>query len=205
MNPGNRPDGTITYVSGSSRSGKTAYTYEAVKRERRVLVWDPEDQWARRPGFKRVTKIRDLLRLLMTTPGPLKVAYVPTHLVAEFGEWARLAFTWAKLGPCHIVAEETADVTSPGKAPHYWGILIRRVAKYGGSVWGITQRPAESDKTIVGNAGVVVTFRMSRNEDRAYMARELDVPKADIDPLKNLEFIRKDNRTGEVKRGKLQF
>lgn len=204
MNPGGRKDGTLSLVTGGSGSGKTAYVTQMTRNEKRVLVWDPEDQWSQRPGYKKVTGIKALLKLLSTTPGPLKVAYVPARL-SEFNDWARLAFLWAKLSPCHIVAEETADVTNPGKAPEHWGILIRRVRKYGGSVWGITQRPAESDKTIVGNAMVVIAFRMSRDQDRQYMAREIDVPKGDIDALENLSFIKKDNRTGKVTNGKLTF
>jgi len=48
---------------------------------------------------------------------------------------------------------------------------------------------------------------MQRANDRAYMARELDVPVADIAGLdrSRLEYLHKNMRTGELTRGRLTF
>lgn len=106
-----------------------------------------------------------------------------------------------------IVAEELADVTSPAKAPEGWGMLIRRCRKYGGDVYGITQRPAESDKTLFGNCMVLHVCGLQRANDRKYVAMELDMPVSDIAALsrEKLEFIHKDMRSGKVDKGRLTF
>lgn len=200
------PDGTITGVVGSAGSGKTGWLKQQIAGASRLLVWDIEGQYT-----DRTRTIRTRAELVRAIQVDGRYSYQPATL-QDFDFWARCAFVFCRIGAeagqkTAIVAEELADVTSPGKAPDGWGMLVRRCRKYGGDVYGITQRPAESDKTLFGNAMVLHVCGMQRANDRAYMARELDVPTAAIAALdrSRLEYIHKDMRTGELTRGRLTF
>lgn len=198
-------DGSLIAVSGASRSGKTAWTVKQIRRRRRVLVWDPEDQWSALPGFKRITNRRDLLAAVQTK-GAGKLAYVAGgDLGAEFNFWAGCAFHWRRWhGPADAVAEEMADVSSPGKAPGEWGKLIRRGLKRGGDIFAISQRWAEADKTTLGNATRIVIFR-SIGDDAAYLARKVSIKQAAIAGMRPLQFVDYDTTTGDLRRGELRF
>ncbi len=198
-------DGRLIVIAGASRSGKTAYTVRQVKREKRIIAWDPEDQWARLPGWRRVTSRAELLSAV-GKPGPARLAYVAGGKIREaFDFWAACAQYWGRyLGPCVAIAEELADVTSSAKAPGAWGILLRRGLKRGITIYAISQRWAEADKTAIGNASEFVLFRMSSGDDIAYMSRKTRVPVSELDGLQPLEYVRY-TVTGEFERGKLKF
>lgn len=104
-----------------------------------------------------------------------------------------------------MIAEELADVTSPGKAPAAWGALVRRGLKRGVTLYAISQRWAEADKTALGNASEFVIFRQSSADDVRYLVKKTRLPGAEIDRLAPLEFVRYDALTQTHKRGKLTF
>ncbi|MDO8416652.1 MAG: hypothetical protein Q7S87_10630 [Agitococcus sp.] len=85
-------------------------------------------------------------------------------------------------------------------------MLVRRGRKYGANIYGITQRPAESDKTLFGNCHVIHCCYMQWANDRAYMAAELDmtVQQMILDRSK-LAFIHKDMRINCTDFGLLKF
>ena len=197
-------DGRLYVVSGASRSGKTAWTLRQVKAAARVIVWDVEAQWCNERGFRKVSSRAELLAALKD--GPAKLAYVPgPDVKAEFAFWAAAARYWGTYhGPCVAVAEELADVSTQGKAPHEWGMLIRRGLKRGITIYAISQRWAEADKTAVGNASAFALFRMSSGDDVAYMARKTRVPIAELERLMPLEYVVFDV-LGNIERGRLKF
>lgn len=209
-------DGKLIVIGGASRSGKTAYTKEAVGAFNRVFAYDPEDQWARLPGWKRITTKAELLKASQT-PGPGKYAYVAGgDLVAAFDYWAGcVMYAGRYVGPLACIAEELADVTTPSKAPGNWGILIRRGLKRGITIFAISQRWAEADKTAFGNASQYVIFRLSSGDDIRYFSRKTRIPEDEIaallptlnragDPVV-CPYMRKNNQTGAVERGQLDF
>lgn len=205
----NTRDGRLVYVCGASRSGKSAWVKRQVEKSRRLLIWDIEDEYGDLPGIKSLSSQKELLQMLKTSglAGPGRFAFVPLD-PKQFNWWASAAFAW---GNCAAVAEELADVTNPGKAPPGWGTLIRRGAKRGIEIIGITQRPSEADKTLLGNANIKHCCRLERAGDRSYMAKELDCPIEDINGLgtrvkgrfKYLDYVEKVN--GELKRGYMKF
>ncbi len=200
-------DGRLVVIAGASRSGKTVWTVRATAKDRRVIVWDAEGQWCDLRGYRKSSSRPELLRAVLAAgAGPLRVAYVPGgDLRAEFDFWAGVAFHWARYhGPAVAIAEELADVTSQAKAPGNWGIMLRRGLKRGLSIYAISQRWAEADKTAVGNASEFVLFRMSSADDVSYMAKKTRVPGAELDGLQKLEFVRYSVE-GEFERGKLKF
>lgn len=116
------------------------------------------------------------------------VIYTPDRL-DDFGAWSRVAFAMGIIAPCSVVAEELADVTTPGKAPDGWGNLVRQGLGYGINIYAVTQRPAESDKTVMGNWTYLHTHHMTRHRDRVRMAEEMDIDPAKIQALRKYQWI----------------
>lgn len=199
-------DGRLIVVAGASRSGKTAWVKKQIGRAARVFAWDPEDQWAQLPGWHRVTTRAAFLAEIQA-PGCRKVAYVAGgDLAAEFHFWAGcMQYSGRYIGPCVAIAEELADVTTPAKAPGNWGILLRRGLKRGITIYAISQRWAEADKTAMGNASEYVIFRQATGPDAAYMARYTRVPAVEIDALPPLSFVKYDAIAQKIERGRLRF
>lgn len=198
-------DGRLYVISGASRSGKTAWTRKQTAKKRRIAAWDPEDQWAQLPGWKKITTRAALLEA-MKKPGAFKLAYVAGgDLKAEFDFFCGCAiYAGRYVEGLDVVAEELADVTTPSKAPGNWGILLRRGLKRGITIWAISQRWAEADKTAVGNATDFALFRASA-EDARYLQRKTGVLETEIAAMVQLEYILKDALTGAIQRGKLKF
>lgn len=199
-------DGTITAIVGSSGSGKTAWLKRQIASLERLLVWDIEGQYVE--NTITVTSKAALIKAIQQPKA--RISYQGT--LSDFDYWAKCAFTFAQIGAdlgqmTAIVAEELADVTSPAKAPEGWGMLLRRGRKYGANIYGITQRPSESDKTLFGNCHVIHCCYMQRANDRKYMAQELDLSASDIQNLDRtiLEYIHKDMRTNKLEKGRLKF
>lgn len=199
-------DGRLIVIGGASRSGKTAWVKKQVAKVQRITAWDPEDQWAQLPGWTKATTRKQLAEAL-TKPGRVKVAYVAGgKLQDEFNFWAEcVMYSGRYVQPLDCIAEELADVTTPGKAPDKWGILVRRGLKRGITIYAISQRWAEADKTAVGNASRFVLFRQSSGDDITYLAKKTRVAYADLDGLQQLEFVEKCAITGTQSRGKLRF
>lgn len=199
-------DGRLHVIGGASRSGKTAWTRKATAKARRAFAWDPEAQWCDLPGWKKATTRAQLLEFTQRK-GPQRVAYVAGgKLQEEFDFFAGCAFYAGRyVEPLTVVAEELADVTTPSKAPGNWGILLRRGLKRGISIYAISQRWSEADKTAVGNASDFVIFRQSSGDDVRYLARKTGLEVADIAGLQPLEFVHLDALSGKKQRSRLKF
>ena len=202
-------DGRGVLVAGSSGSGKTAWVLQQTASARRLLVWDSLGEWSRKG---RVSGLPTLAQLGMAVQADIReparvvaLGYTGPASRTHFAVFCRLAWVWLRGKPGTLVVEELADVTSPGKAPDAWGEICRKGRHYGATVYAITQRPAESDKTIVGNAAAIHTGLMAFPRDRAYMAECLDVPAAEVGALKPLEWIERDMRTRALRRGTVRL
>ncbi|MFV7759724.1 hypothetical protein ACNPKZ_04120 [Shewanella algae] len=192
----------LRLVSGGTGSGKSSYVKAEIKRLKpsRLLIWDPVDEYGELANV-RITSPRELADLLKRYPhGALRVRFVAEgRELFEF--WSACAFAWCNA--C-LVAEELADVTTAGKAPPHWGQVVRRGRARGlAPIFALTQRPSESDKTTVGNATTTRVGRLNRANDRAYMAKELDIAVSALTGLKPLEYVERDGYTGEVFQGRL--
>ena len=91
------------------------------------------------------------------------------------------------------------------KAPGNWGILVRRGLKRGISLYCISQRWSEADKTAFGNASDFVIFRQSSGDDVTYLARKTRVEQGEINGLVPLQYVHMNALNGEILRGKLRF
>lgn len=198
-------EGVLSVVSGSSRNGKTVYVKRKLQGHDRVIVWDVDGEY-REAGCTVVRTIGELINLIKKQGrGKLRVAYMPSSL-DTFDDFCRIAIAWAEdCGGLACVVEETADVTTPSKAPANYRILIGRGMKRGISLFCVTQRPSESDKTSLGNAKIMTTFYMSRANDRDYMAREMGCESSDIEGLDRLHYLEKDVDSRKIVEGVLEF
>jgi len=201
-----RRTGEIGLFTGKTRSGKTHQLKKRIARERRVIVWSVKeavDKYAENwPG--RAVKVRGLhqLKALVMQIGkaPGIIIYTPAS-IKEFGDFCKIAHAWGIMTPCSVVAEELADVTSPGKAPDGWGELVRQGAGWGINIYGVTQRPAESDKTIIGNMSFIHAHQVMRDKDRQYIASEMALPVEDLQKLTGYQWIERW-QCGKLKTGK---
>lgn len=201
-----RESGRIDLVIGRTGSGKTEYVIRRVYYDnpQRVIVWDPAAQFCLEDGFQEVTDLDELDRLTEGNTGPLRVAFVPNQynqLQDQFEQFCGLAYLWCMEAPCWIIVEELADVTHAGKAPAGWGVIIRTIRKYGGHVWALTQRPAEIDKTILGNQYMTHIHAPSAERDRIYVAREIGIAIEEI-PRDDFKFVQR-YRDGSLIKGEL--
>ena len=204
------PDGRAVLVAGFTGSGKSAWVIRQVRGAPRLLVWDSMGEWCRRELVRPVPTLRELAALIradLRAPGArFRYGYTGAVTRAGFDGFCRLAWVWLRWRPgATLVVEELADVTSPGKAPPAWGEIVRKGRHVGAQVYALTQRPAESDKTIVSNAAAIHSGFMGFPDDRAYMARCLDVRLRDIERLRPLDWLERDMRTRELRRGRLVF
>jgi hypothetical protein len=198
-------DGRLVIVSGASRCGKSTQVAREVRTEKRIVAWDPEDQWSQQSGFRKITNRKALLEA-MQTPGHMRLAYVPAGPLQEEFDFLCGCVMYAGrfIGPLVYVAEELADVTTPSKAPGNWGILVRRGLKRGITIYAISQRWAEADKTAMGNASEYRVFS-SRANDVAYIAKRTGIADTEISALVAFEFITFDPVTKEKSKKKLRF
>ena len=201
-------DGRNVLVTGSTGSGKTVWTRQQVRACRRLLVWDSLGEWSRLGLVQPVDRLAQLQehvrQALQGRAAPHKLGYTGPGSGKHFEAFCRLAWVWLRIAPGGLVVEELADVTTPGRAPAAWGEIVRKGRHCQAQVYAITQRPAESDKTILSNAAAVHCGMMAYPRDRAYMAEVLDVPQKDVAALAPLQWIERDMRTRELRRGKVR-
>jgi len=200
-----RPDGTLFVVTGASRTGKTTWVVERVARARRLLVWDSAGEFADLHRCTRVESVFELAQLVKPGQPARRIAFVMTVTAENFAAFCRLAWVYVKAhADVTVVVEELADVTTPGKAPAYWGELIRKGLRYGPDIYAITQRPSESDKTVMGNASVLHVHQCALEIDAQYMARQLRVPVEHVDALAPYHWIERDRRTKVLTTGRMR-
>lgn len=195
----NQPDSVVLAV-GARGSGKTPWLKQHVRGFGRVLVWDPKHEYAQALG---VTEIRRPSDLVARLNDPV-VCYSPEFVTREHFEFV-CECVWRR-GDTLFLAEELADVSDPGKARGWWGRLIREGAHEQVQLAAAAQRPTEIDTTIRSNATQLIVFSLFHYDDRALMAKEMDVDRESvIDPLKVLEFVHADRRARTVRRSRLVF
>lgn len=183
-----------------------------VRTSPRILAWDSGYDFAPALQLVPVRSLRELGQLVtrdVRTPDqvPQRIAYTGPISREHFITFCRLAFVWMRSHEGGVLlVDELSDVTSPGKATPGWGEIVRKHRKFRrGHVYAISQRPAESDKTIVGNATVLHGGRMNFDSDEEYMARCLKVPLEDIQALPDFEYIERNMRTKVISRGTVRL
>ena len=197
-----RDDGVLVAVAGASRSGKSAFVKIDTREHARVLVWDVRREYPRE-GFKSADTHKALIDATDSSSRGRWAFHPPGGQARDFEFFCRVALLWGQLWPCTVIVDELAEVTHPGKAPPAWHKLVTQGAHWGIWVYGISQSPAESDKTIWRNAHRLRCFRMVADQDRAYMARRMGIDPAQL-PVLPLEWVERD-QDAQITSGKLVF
>lgn len=193
--PNNRLPADITAVFGSTGTRKTTgYVMPRVDAERgAVVIWDAKNEYQGVPG---VVTVYDRAELVQAVRSCRRLAFhAPPD---EFAFWCRVV--WAR-GDALVIAEELAQVTTPGKACGAWHQILTAGRGFGLRTIGIGQRPAEVDKTIIGQASLLHVRRLTRAADRRYMAAELDVAPGIVDAMRGDQWIEREIATGAVRVG----
>ncbi len=200
-------DGKSFIIGGASRSGKTWFTLLLFAIFRRVMAWDPEDQWSKVPGFIRVTSLARLVQIAAaTTHTEVKIAYVPgPNLRKEFDVFCRVLFRWVDEGaPAAGILEELADVVPVGKAEGGYGVLVRRGLKRGLWMAHISQRWQEASKSAFGNASEFIFFEVSDAGDADYLGKKVPaIPANVIAGLRQYDYVRYNKVNRSVTRGRM--
>lgn len=205
-------EGQAIAVTGAAGSGKTAWVIQQVRASPRLLVWDSGYDFLPALQLAPFRSLRELGELVTHQVRhreglPERIAYTGPVTVEHFVTFCKLAYVWMRSHPhSDLVVDELADVTNPGKATRGWGEIVRKHRKFRyGRVFAITQRPAESDKSIMGNATAIHCGRMNLESDEVYMARYLRVDPQEIAALHDLEYLELNKRTKQLSRGVVTF
>lgn len=182
-----RESGYTTAIAGTSQSGKTSKCKEWIAGVRRLMVFDPRAEY-RDCNLQVVGSLRELNNLSLEK-GPGRYAYTPgDDIVAEFDMFCRIAYSWTRVFPGAIVVDELAQFTNAGKAIGAWGTLTRMGKHFGAHIYGITQFPTESDRTIWRNADRKVAFLIEGDDDQVTLARALAISRDQL-PTERFHYV----------------
>ena len=197
-------------VWGASGSGKSAYTKRRVKDARRVVIFDPLDEYDGQT-------VRDLdgVRLAMRRSwSRFRVSYVPRpgsepkslSALCKMLMMAQQPFKDTGRGEGLTLVVEEMNLAFPvaggaQKCPGFAEICSRG-RHFGIEVVGVSQRLAEVDTRFRGNCTETVVFRQKGPRDKQAAAAELGVRVSDL-PAENLHYLHE--KSGHIERGKITF
>lgn len=184
-----RESGIITTIAGMSQSGKSTLAKQRTRRHARFVAWDERAEYVNQ-GCELIRTIPELARVLA---GREKGRFAYQGRKGDFAAFCELAYLWGQEWPCTVLVDELAGVTHAGKAPPGWHELVTKSKYWGMHVYGISQTPSESDKTVWRNADVKVCLMLDTEMDREYMVR-LGFRPDDI-PRQKLQYI--ERRAGQ--------
>lgn len=197
-------DANIWGVVGASGTGKGLWVKQKLRElaPARLIVWDFKNEYGEHA--KAVESIEAMRRaMLKAGDGPLRLRYQcrgagEKALRKEFEAVCELVYAW---GSCVFVAEELANVTTPGWAPASWRKMTTSGRHEGLHVIGCTQTPALVDKSFLGNCTLIHCCAMREYLHRVAVARSMDIDEGRIAALVKLQWLEKDFDTGEVSVG----
>lgn len=173
----------IQAVLGASGTGKSHYVKGAIAKDRRLLVWDIEDEYPDLPALS-------LSQLPQAFAGrkPCRAKFIcsadGSTRAREFDLFCRIAFA---AGNLRLVAEELRFVTTASRAPDGWAAITLRGRKRGIRTIGTSQRPAQIDKDFLGNCTLIRCGALEYPEDRKAVAPIL---RASLDEIAALSGFR---------------
>ncbi|MEJ5217114.1 hypothetical protein WG622_02585 [Cognatishimia sp. D5M38] len=201
-------------VWGASGSGKSSYVKKRIKGQKRLVVFDPLDEYG--PLCKVRATSPEQVRIAMRDNWQgFTVRYVPRagNEPRELSALCRLLFAaqqpFKDQGggmPVTLVVEEMnlsfpvhgGDVKCPGFAN-----ACSRGRHYGIEIYGLSQRIAEVSTRFRGNTDETVVLRQKGPRDLKAASHEVGLPESHIALLQNLDYIHE--KQGKHTKGKLSF
>lgn len=192
-------------VIGASGTGKGLWTKQKLRELKppRLVVWDFKREYGEfaklSPTLGQVHKAM----LKAGADGPLRIAYCPhgsgeKALRREFEALCELVYAWER---CTFIAEELANVTTPGWAPAAWRKMTTSGRHAEIHIIGATQTPALVDKSFLGNCTLIHVCALREHAHREAVARSMDIDAGRIAALVKLQWLEKDFDRGEVTTG----
>lgn len=197
-------DARIWAVIGASGSGKGVWIKQQIKQARpdRLIVWDFMDEYG---DFARPVESLEALRraMLKAGDGTLRARFVPKvagekPLRQTFEVLCELVYAF---GHCMFVAEELANVTTPGWAPAAWRKMTTSGRHAAVHIIGVTQNPALVDKTFLSNCNLIHCGPLREHRHRQAVARSMDCPIEKLTALQKLQWIERDHDARELREG----
>lgn len=197
-------DANIWGVIGASGTGKGVWTKGKMHElaPPRLIVWDFKNEY---DDHAKLVGSLDAIRrqMIKAGTGPLRVRYVPKGagekaLRQEFEALCELVYAF---GQCVFVAEELANVTTPGWAPASWRKMTTSGRHEGIHIIGATQTPALVDKSFLGNCTLIHCCALREHAHRQAVARAMDIDPAKITALVKLQWLERNYDTGELTEG----
>ncbi len=183
-----RPNGVLGFFVGVSRSGKSTPIKEIVKDEKRVLVFDPKDEY-QFLGFERFTDKKAFVERIKGEKGNCKACFVPTSgSKQDFQFWCACAFVFNMQARAVLVPEELSIYLNSSKATGDWGRLVSQSLAYGPIIFATAQRGQSIDNDLINNASFLYVTQHGTDEDKRYMVKKIggDITQLPANPY---EFI----------------
>ncbi len=201
----------IWAVLGASGSGKGLWAKQQLRELNppRLVVWDFMNEYQEFTGEKKEAPARsslaDVRRAMIAagSDGPLRIRYSPRGtgekaLRKEFEALCELVYAWED---CTFVAEELANVTTPGWAPASWKKMCTSGRHQRVHIIGFSQTPALIDKTFLGNCTLIHCGPLREFAHRQAVAKSMDIDEGRIALLVKLQWLEKDFDSGKVTTG----
>lgn len=198
-------DANIWGVVGASGTGKGLWIKAHLRttKPRRLVVWDFKREYGQ---FVTLVPTLAHVRTAMLKAGEdgaLRIGYCPVGagekaMRREFEALCELVYAFEH---CTFIAEELANVTTPGWAPAAWRKMTTSGRHAGVHIIGATQTPALVDKTFLGNCTLIHCSALREHTHRVAIARSIDVDEGRIARLVKLQWLEKNFDTGEVTTG----
>lgn len=206
-------------VWGRSGSGKSAYVKHRIRGRRRVVVFDPLDEYddimAVRVHHKKRDDLDRVRQAMAADWRGFRIAYVPPsgRESAALSALSRLLMR-AQAGlkaskggaPLTLVVEEmnmSFPVAGGAEKSPGFAEICSRGRHYGIEVIGLSQRIAEVSTRFRGNCTETVVLAQREPRDVTAAVGSTGAKRADIERLKNLEYIYEAG--GALEHGKVQF
>jgi hypothetical protein len=198
---------------GARGTGKTVWVRQQIDKAKppRLLVWDFKHD----PGLEGLgAPIHSLPELIRGCKAKaFKLRYQVDHgrdIHAQFDLFCQAAWL---AGNALVFVDELPEVTKANKAPAAWRRIVNIGREYRGtdgglrhlSIIGAGQRPAECDKSFIGNCDVIHTGRLTHTGDAKQMAEFMGCDFTELMRLEDLHWV--EWRAGVVgaQRGKIIF
>lgn len=199
-------------VWGASGSGKSSYVKQRLKDHKRLIVFDPLDEYGPLCNVT-VHSLDDVRKYIIPNYRSFKIAYVPPagKEAAALSRLSKLAmkaqegFKASGKGMDLTMIVEEMNLSFPvhggaAKCPGFAEVCSRG-RHYGLNVYGLSQRLAEVETRFRGNCTKSIILRQQGPNDVKAAMDVSGVDKTAITNLKNLEFLEVDS--GEVKKSKI--
>lgn len=168
----------------------------------RLVIWDFKNEYG---DYAKKVESRKALReaMLAAGDGPARLRYVTPKsgtkdMREDFGHMCTLVQAWER---CVFIAEELANVTTPGWAPGPWLKMTTGGRHEGIHIIGTSQTPATIDKTFLGNCTLIHVGPLRQRAHRKAVAESMDIDEGRLARLVKFGWIEKDFDSGEVRDG----